>query len=99
MTHKQPGPPRARPKPRPRSTVTTLRPNKITLSELHARLDALADLGLQVSVCYGASGELGRMYSVDVLTSDLRSFPQPFAAKTFEKAIWIAEIEGPKLIR
>lgn len=70
----------------------------MTLSELHARLDALAELGLTVSVVYGKSGERGRMYSVDVLTPDFRSFPQPFAAKTLEQAIWIAEIEGPKLI-
>ena len=70
----------------------------MTLSEIHTRLDALADLGLQVSFCYGESGDHGRFYSVDVLTNDLRSFPQPFAAKTLEQAIWIAEIEGPKLI-
>ena len=47
----------------------------MTSSEIHARLDALAELGLQVSVCYGESGERGRIYSVDVLTPDLRSFP------------------------
>ena len=70
----------------------------MTSSEIHTRLDALADLGLQVSVCYGESGERGRNYSVDVLTPDLRSFPEPFAAKSLEQAIWIAEIEGPKLI-
>ncbi len=70
----------------------------MTLSEIHTRLDALADLGLQVSVCYGKSGDLGRYYSVDVLAPGFRSFSKPFAAKTLEQAIWIAEIEGPKLI-
>lgn len=70
----------------------------MTCSEIHARLDALAELGLSVSVCYGESGGRGRVYSVDVLTPDFRSFPKPFAAKTLEQAIWIAEIEGPKLI-
>ncbi len=94
----QPGPPRDRPKPRPRRTGPTPEGSGMTSSEIHARLDALAELGLQVSICYGKSGELGRMYSVDVLTPDLRSFPRPFGAKTLEQAIWIAEIEGPKLI-
>ena len=70
----------------------------MTLSEIHTRLDAMADLGLMVSVCYGDSGKRGRIYTVDVLTPDLRSFPQPFGAQTLEQAIWIAEIEGPKLI-
>ena len=70
----------------------------MTSDEIHTRLDALADLGLQVSVVYGESGDHGRFYSVDVLTKDLRSFPQPFAAETLEQAIWIVEIEGPKLI-
>ncbi len=71
----------------------------MTSSEIHTRLEALADLGLQVSICYGASGDRGRFYSVNVLTRDLRSFPQPFGAKSLEQAIWIAEIEGSKLIR
>lgn len=70
----------------------------MTLTEIHTRLDALADLGLQVSICYGESGDRGRFYSVNVLTRDLRTFPEPFAAKSLEQAIWIAEIEGAKLM-
>lgn len=70
----------------------------MTSDEIHTRFDALAELGLLVSVCYGESGGRGRIYSVDVLTPDFRSFPRPFEAKTLEQAIWIAEIEGPKLI-
>jgi len=67
-------------------------------ADIHARLDLLAEAGLTVSICYGESGDHGRIYSVDVLTPELRSFHAPFGAETLEQAIEIAEIEGSKLI-
>ena len=71
---------------------------RMNTADIHRRLDMLADRGLTVSICYGESGDHGRIYSVDVLTPELRSFTAPFGAETLEQAIEIAELEGPKLI-
>ena len=65
---------------------------------IHQRLDALAQTGLTISLCFGECGDLGRLWSVDVLTPKHQSFPKRFAAETLELAVAIAETEGPKLL-
>lgn len=62
--------------------------------DLIARWEALGQKGLTVSICYGPSGTRGLLYSVQVLSASGEEFNQPFAAASFEQAIWIAETES-----
>jgi len=63
------------------------------LNDLLVRLEALGKMGLTVSIVYGPCGNMGTMYSVDVLSLDGQFFDKPFVCETFEKAVWIAEKE------
>jgi len=67
------------------------------VDDLLKRLEDLGWQGLTVSICYGPSSkDLGTCYSVDVLSKSGQMFDKPFAARTFEKCIEIAEIEFQK---
>ena len=57
------------------------------------RMAALGARGFTVSVCCGPCGGAAFRWSVDVLTTDWRTFDRPFAANSFDQCIDIAEQE------
>jgi len=60
-----------------------------------ARWERLGRRGLIVSVVFGPSGASAECrWTVDVMTRDFQSFDRPFAARSLEHAIEIAEIEA-----
>lgn len=64
------------------------------MKEIIDRLEKLGSFGLIVSICYGSCGNMGLMYSVDVMCQDGQSFEKPFVADTFIQCIEIAEKES-----
>lgn len=59
-----------------------------------ARMESLGREGFTVSVCCGPCGSRVFAWTVSVLSPDGRQeFDQPFAARDFEHAVWIAETE------
>ena len=58
-----------------------------------ARMEALGRSGFTISVCCGPSGAQPFGWSVQALGPDGFEFEQPFAARSFEHAIEIAETE------
>lgn len=65
-------------------------------TEAIARMETLGRSGLTISVCCGPSGSMPFRWSVTVMNRRGDEFEQPFAARSFDHAIEIAEIEVAK---
>lgn len=63
------------------------------INNLIMRWEHMGKLGFTVSVCFGPCGNLGLLYSVNVLCRNGDQFDEPYGAESFEKALWIAEKE------
>lgn len=55
--------------------------------------EALARAGIAVSICCGPRGATPILWTVTALSSEGAEFDDPFAARDFEHAIEIAELE------
>lgn len=66
----------------------------MTTDDAIRKWQQLGAAGLTVSIAYGYCGENGLLFSVNVLSRDfIKEFERPFAARSFEQAVEIADIE------
>lgn len=66
---------------------------KFYMDVVQARLDSLADSGITVSLAYGKSPRLGRIWSVTCLSRQSEQFSKPYAAESLFQAVQIAQKE------
>ena len=63
------------------------------MDEAIEKMEKLGKEGFIISIAYGHCGNLGILYTVDVMSLSGEMFEKPIAANTFPQCIEIAEIE------
>ena len=64
-----------------------------TMDDAFATIERIGAVGITVSLVYGNCGDMGLLWSVDVLLQWGESFDKPFVAETFTDAVRVLVVE------